>query len=350
MTALQRAEMATASINDLPDDQFGYIEPGGSKDASGRTVPRSKRHFPIHDAPHVRNALARIGQGAEFGKEALPKVKAAAKRMGIDSGDGDSGGGASRSELFRSYPLEDGHIVTRAEGDGSGRLVEAYCAVFGEPAEIKDHQGHYEEEIDRAAFNKRIADVVRSRASFGLVKVMYNHAMTIHSTPSERFSIPCAVSRHISAEGRGVLTRSFYPDTPLGNEVLELWREGAITAQSFSGPIIRSTPPLRLGERYRPKGGQLTRVRRLELGLNEYGPTPFPAYSGAELVGVRMSPLGTFSAAGHDGEVDDAALPPDAEAAPGEPLEEDQHSARYHQHALYTLRSKELREKAGLVW
>ena len=179
---------------------------------------------------------------------------------------------------------------------------------------------------------------------------MYNHAMTIHATPSERFSVPCAVTRHISAEDRGVLTRAFYPDTPLGNEVLELWRSGAITTQSFSGPIIRSTPPLRLGEKYRPRDGRLTRVRRLELGLREYGPTPFPAYSGAELVGVRMSPLGTFEAAGH--EQDGAALPPDGEAAPGEPpaLEGDEHSARYHQHALYRLRSQELRESKGLVW
>jgi phage head maturation protease len=261
---------------------------------------------------------------------------------------------AQRLELFRSYPLEDAHVVTRAEGDGSGRLVEAYCAVFGEAAEIHDHEGHYEEDIDRTAFNKRIADVQRSRAGFGLIKCHYNHGLTIHGTPAERFSLPVAVPKHISAESRGVLTRSFYMDTPLGNEVLEMWREGAITAQSFTGAIIRSSPELRRGERHRPRGGQLTRVRRLELGLKEYGPTPFPAYSGAELVGVRMSPLGTFQAADGDEEHDEQALPPDEEAAAGEPLTrtdgDDEHSARYHQHALYRLNSVEKREKAGLVW
>ena len=50
---------------------------------------------------------------------------------------------------------------------------------------------------------------------------------------------------------------------------------------------------------------------------------------------------------------DDEALPPDGEAAAGEPLarsDEDEHSARYHQHALFTLRSKEARERVGLVW
>jgi phage head maturation protease len=261
---------------------------------------------------------------------------------------------AQRAELFRSYPLEDAHVVTRAEGDGSGRLVEAYCAVFDEPAEIMDHQGHYREELDRAAFNKRIADVQRSKAGFGLVKCIYNHGMTLMGTPAERFSMPPAVCRHLSAEGRGVLTRSFYLDTPLGNELLEMWREGAINAQSFTGAIIRSSPELRRGDKYRPREGQLPLVRRLELGLKEYGATPFPAYTGAELVGVRMSPLGTWTAA--DDEHEEQALPPDEEAAAGEPLartetgDGDEHSARYHQNRLYVLRSKEKREAAGLVW
>ena len=150
--------------------------------------------------------------------------------------------------------------------------------------------------------------------------------------------------------------RSRYLDTPLGNEVLEMWRSGAITAQSFTGAIIRSDPELRRGETYRPRGGQLIDVRRLELGLREYGPTPFPAYQGAELVGVRMSPLGTWDEDDENWgeEYDDEALPPDAEAAAGEPLTRDdsgeQHSARHHQHALYAMRSREARESKGIVF
>ena len=284
----------------------------------------------------------------KYGKAKFGKLAAKAR-------SGSASRAEQRPELFRSYPLEDAHIVTRAEGDGSGRLVEAYCAVFDETAEIYDHEGHYEEDINRAAFNKRIADVERSRAGYGLVKCHYNHALTIHGTPSERFSTPVAVTRHVSAEPKGVLTRAYYLDTPLGNEVLEMWREGAITAQSFTGAIIRSSPELRRGEKYRPRDGRLTRVTRLELGLKEYGPTPFPAYSGAELVGVRMSPLGTWQAA--DGgdqqeEHEEQALPPDGEAAAGEPPPQgdEGHSARYHQHALYALRSKDARERVGLVW
>jgi len=171
--------------------------------------------YPINSADRARAAWSYINMPKNAAQypmngvtlsEVKNAIKAACKKFGVDVSDSDNDAGAARADLFRSYPLEDAHIVTRAEGDGSGRLVEAYCAVFDEAAEIRDDEGHYEEEIDRAAFNKRIADVQRSRSGFGLVKVMYNHSMTVHATPSERFSVPCAVTRHLSAESRGLLS------------------------------------------------------------------------------------------------------------------------------------------------
>jgi hypothetical protein len=77
-----KAKLSSAELNDLPDSAFAYIEPGGKKDASGKTTPRSLRHFAIHDKPHADNAAARIAQGAEFGEEAKPKVEAAQRRFG----------------------------------------------------------------------------------------------------------------------------------------------------------------------------------------------------------------------------------------------------------------------------
>src|SRR5207247_10869087 len=76
------AEMSGAAINNLPDSDFAYIESGGSKDSEGKTTPRSKRHFPIHDAAHVRNALARAPQ-SPFGDKAMPKIRAAADKFGV---------------------------------------------------------------------------------------------------------------------------------------------------------------------------------------------------------------------------------------------------------------------------
>src|SRR5262249_42534868 len=158
-------------------------------------------------------ALAAYIGRRKFGKARFTALAAKARR---------GKGSASRGEMFRSYPLEDYHIVRTGDGDSSGRVVEAYMTVFGQPAEIRDHQGRYEEEIDRDAFNKRIADLERSRGGFAAAKVFYNHGMTIHATPSDRYSMPVAVCEGIRADTRGPVTRSRYLDTALGNEVLEM--------------------------------------------------------------------------------------------------------------------------------
>ena len=63
-----RAEWDTAYVNDLPDSAFAVILPGGEKDGEGKTVPRSLRKLPHHNAsgaldmPHMRNAMSREPQ------------------------------------------------------------------------------------------------------------------------------------------------------------------------------------------------------------------------------------------------------------------------------------------------
>jgi len=72
---VEKAPLSTATINDLPDAAFAIILPGGKKDASGKTVPRTLRALPHHtrnvqsagenstiDMPRLRNALARLNQ------------------------------------------------------------------------------------------------------------------------------------------------------------------------------------------------------------------------------------------------------------------------------------------------
>jgi HK97 family phage prohead protease len=292
---------------------------------------------------HNPDALAAYIGRRKFGKAKFSKIAAKARGKG-----GSTRMDTPRAEYMRLYPLEDIHILRSADG-GDGRTVEAFAAVFDDPAEIQDHEGHYVETIDRSAFNKVIADASRARGGFpGSVKVLYNHGMTIQGTPSERFSMPIGVPVDIRAEQRGLLTRTRYSDTPLAEEILENIRAGSITSQSFTGRIVRSDPSLRRGDRYRPdSAGNLRTVRRTELGLREYGPVLWPAYSGAEILGVRMSTPGTWEP---DEEIDPGTSP-DGEAAAGEPLTSDgEHSARYHQHALYRLRSEKLREEAGLDW
>lgn len=64
---VDKAVWTNAYQNDLPDSAFLFVEPG-DKDGEGKTIPRSKRHFPVRDASgkldaaHLRNAIARIPQ------------------------------------------------------------------------------------------------------------------------------------------------------------------------------------------------------------------------------------------------------------------------------------------------
>jgi len=80
----KEAEWTSEYVNNLDDDCFAYIEPGGEKDEQGKTTPRSLRHFPYKDAQgnlspdHVRNGLARLGQ--ELGEWATADAKAQIKK------------------------------------------------------------------------------------------------------------------------------------------------------------------------------------------------------------------------------------------------------------------------------
>lgn len=81
-------------INSLPDSCFAYIEPGGTKDGEGKTVPRRLRHLPYKDEngkidlPHLRNALARLPQtnlSVEAKRKAKEILTAAAREVGLPS-------------------------------------------------------------------------------------------------------------------------------------------------------------------------------------------------------------------------------------------------------------------------
>lgn len=177
-----------------------------------------------------------------------------------------------RPELVRSVPLLDFEI----ERGGDGRTVVAYAATFGDPYEVVDFDGHYDEILNRASFNRVLG------RGFDNVQVLYNHGRTIGGTAAAEFSLPIAVPVEVKAEDRGLLTRSRYLKNALADNVLEMWREGAIRAQSFRGPIFRSAPPRR-----GPNGRPI--IERLELGLVEYGPAPFAVNPGAALVALRST-------------------------------------------------------------
>jgi HK97 family phage prohead protease len=180
--------------------------------------------------------------------------------------------------ITRSFVLDD--LVVRSDGDG--RTVEAYAAVFGQPTEISDHFGHYMEVIDRTAFNEAIngRSLVRQKP-----RVLFNHGRDIYGNPSDRFSMPIGTPETITADTRGLRTVTRIAKTPLGDEVLELMRSGAIDGFSFQGKPIKSQQVAA------PSRDELPTIVRQKLGLAEYGPGVFVAYAGAGVLAIRTEQI-----------------------------------------------------------
>lgn len=204
----------------------------------------------------------------------------------------------------RAVALDDLYVDRAAGGDG--RTVTAYAAVFNTPAEIHDQDGHYHEQNDPAAFTRTLA------ARAGKINVFYHHGRTLYGTPSERGSVPLGTPLEITPDRRGLKTVTRYNRTALAEEILEAIKSGSLTGMSFTGAFLRSDP----AGPYRPgPDGELTLVTRQEIALIEYGPTPIPAYSDAEVVGVRSQDLAErASDAPWDGGANVARLSNDAGA------------------------------------
>jgi len=166
---IAKAEISTKDKNDLPDSDFAYIEPGGHKDDEGKTVPRDKRHFPIHDAAHVRNALARIGAGAEFGKEALPKVKAKAKELGIDVAKAAAELGDEIALVLKDMGMDDDGPEMDDGTDGMDPTVPLAEPDGDAPGDPTDPGSPAWEAIDAATAMKWTAILSRAKGAVGML-------------------------------------------------------------------------------------------------------------------------------------------------------------------------------------
>lgn len=181
-----------------------------------------------------------------------------------------------RSMFSRSFEVAD--LTIRSDGDG--RTVEALAAVYDTPASVRDAQGEYDEVIRPGAFRDAIAG-----DNWRRVQVLYNHGLDAFGRSSDRFAMPIGTPLEIREDTRGLVTVTRYARTDLADEVLALIRDGAIRGQSFRGQWLRSTPASGF---FRPgRGGSRQLVERHDVSLLEYGPTPFPVYTAAAIVGVR---------------------------------------------------------------
>jgi HK97 family phage prohead protease len=183
--------------------------------------------------------------------------------------------------VTRAFPLID--LSVRSGGDG--RTVEAYAAVWGTPVEIADQEGRYREQIAPTAFNAAIA----ARQDF---PVMFSHGMTMYGTPSDKWSAPIGVTQELRADKRGLVSVWRADKTPAADEVLEMIGSGSVRGQSFQGKFTDSVPTKPKGG-YGPdrRTGELPMVTRMNIWLKELGPTAFPYYEGATILGVRAADL-----------------------------------------------------------
>lgn len=211
------ATLSAAERDRLPDSAFAYIESGGSKDASGRTLPRSKRHYPVHDEPHIRAALSRIGQGARFAAQAKGKVMAAAKAKGIGHDDEASATGRSLESLYPEVRYIYAAPEIRSAGDGEPPHITGYAASFGK---ISRRLGGFVERVMPTAFNE-----ARS-ASWPDVVCRYNHKSDMVLGTSGSGTL------QLNVDERGL----FYDVLPPNHrgDVLELIQRGDVRYSSFA--------------------------------------------------------------------------------------------------------------------
>lgn len=141
------AVLTSSARDTLPDSAFAYIEPGHPK-VNGRT-PGKYRHFPVHDAAHVRNALARIAQGARFGSEAKSGVLAAAKRYGVEHDDNATG--RSFDSLYPEVRFLADVPEIRSLGEDQPPHITGYAAAFNK---LSRRLGGFVERVMPTAFNE----------------------------------------------------------------------------------------------------------------------------------------------------------------------------------------------------
>jgi HK97 family phage prohead protease len=231
----ERAAMTAAVIDNLPDSDFAYVK-------------GSTRHFPIQDAVHVRFALAKAPR-SEFGKQAMPKILAAAKKFGIETSRSTS----RDAEAFRSVPFE-----LRDVGS-DGQTFEGYAAVFNSPTQIGGWEGDFEEIIAPGAFQRSLERKTPV--------LMFEHGK--HPLIG---TMPLGVITRAAEDDHGLHILAKLTDNWLIQPVRDAVRDRALTGMSFRFSVPDG------GDTWQTRKGELDLRTVTEAKVAELGPVVFPAY------------------------------------------------------------------------
>jgi len=175
-----------------------------------------------------------------------------------------------------------GKVEIRLDGDTSPRIV-GHGATFDVPTRINDWFGSYMEKVDRAAFQKTLADGADVRA-------LWNH------DPNYVLGRTKSNTLTLSTDGIGLAYEATPPDTQWARDLVTTMRRGDVDGSSFGFRVVRD----KWGTASDPENpNELMDVRTLlEVQLFDVSPVTFPAYVESDSA-VRSS----LGAAGFDFDV-----------------------------------------------
>tara|TARA_B110000305_G_scaffold241261_1_gene314640 strand:- start:4880 stop:5305 length:426 start_codon:yes stop_codon:yes gene_type:complete len=116
LTDIFSLRQSKAELNQLTDENFAYIEAGGKKDHTGRTIPRSLRHFPISSEEEIERSISLLSDSnlsEETKAEIVKKIEAKKKKSGFpfqkkDEEDGDKKTGDKDKEKGEKKESKEG--------------------------------------------------------------------------------------------------------------------------------------------------------------------------------------------------------------------------------------------------
>lgn len=188
-------------------------------------------------------------------------------------------------DLTRSAPFS----FQRAEGDGEGdgRTLRGYAAVFGQDTEIDSWEGRFTETIRKGAFRKTI------RESTPVMQFDHGRHPLIGS-------LPIGSIVDLREDDQGLYVEGRITDNWLMQPVRDAIAEGSVNGMSFRFEVVREEWRDASGKLVKPEEvldllwmpGDRGPLRRelIELKCRELGPVVFPAYAGTA-VSVRSRGL-----------------------------------------------------------
>jgi phage head maturation protease len=247
----------------MPYGDVTYADPGYQSDGVKR--------YPVDTEAHCRAAWSYINQAGNAGKytaEQLSaikgRIKAAAKRFGIDIADDES------SERSGAGPVEE-RAAALDHVDFGQRILTLVAVPYEQSTQVEYRGEIWNEVFSRSAFNGFEPSKRRVPVSAVLKAPSYGHGDG---------HLVGRVTEVLPDRGDGLVLDVRISDTPAGTETLQLARDDALS------PSVGFAA--RGGDQMLDRRNMTRRINRAF--LDHLSMVPIPAYGGARVLGMRDAP------------------------------------------------------------